>query len=120
MGKTLHLKGSGKLLLNMSDAQHHDLVRLLQEESTTDRDYYIDDTVVGFLEEKGCDAHLVKVLRQALENKATPYRDPAAAEPAVDVAAGPFGLRDQGPEAIKSDDEGDGIDVEWRDSGEDA
>lgn len=103
MGKTLHLKNSGKLLLNMNDAQFGDLVRLLQEESTKDRDYYVDETVLGFLEEKGCDAQLVKALRHALENKTTAYRDPATPEPTK-----------------SDDDEGDGIDVEWRDSEENA
>lgn len=99
MAKTLHLKRSGKLLLNMNEAQFRDLVRLLQEESTTDRDYYIDETVVGFLEEKGCDAQLVRALRHALDNKSSAYRDPATPEPTV-----------------ADDDEGDGIDVEWRES----
>ena len=49
MAKTLHVKGSGKLLLRMNDQQFEDLVRLLQEESATDRDYYVDDTVIAFL-----------------------------------------------------------------------
>jgi len=105
MGKTLHIKGSGKLLLSMNDAQFDDLVSMLQEESTTDRDYYVDETVVGFLEEKGCDARLVKALRQALENKRSAYRDPATNEPAPDPA---------------QVEEGDGIDIEWRDSEESA
>lgn len=104
MSKTLHLKGSGKLLLNMNDTQFNDLVRLLQEESTTDRDYYVDETVVGFLEEKGADAHLVRVLRQALESKRSAYRDPATPEPTKS----------------EDEDEGDGIDIVWRDLGEDA
>src|SRR5262245_42525372 len=103
MAKTLHIKGSGKLILTMSDRQFEDLVRLLQEESTTDRDYYIDETVIGFLTEKGCDPLLVKALQRALENKKTAYRDPAELEPAkVD------------------DEEGDGIDVEWRETEESA
>ncbi len=99
MAKTLHVKGSGKLLLRMTDAQFADLTRLLQEESTSDRDYYVDDTVIAFLLAKGCDAQLVKALRHELEHKLTAYRDPAT------------------PEVTQ--DENDrllGIDVEWRDS----
>ena len=104
MGKTLHLKGSGQLLLNLNEAQFADMTRLLQEESTKDRDYYIDETVLGFLEEKGCDAQLVKALRRAFENKRSAYRDPATPEPTKSDA----------------DEEGDGIDIEWRDSGDEA
>jgi hypothetical protein len=103
MAKTLHLKGSGKLILRMNDAQHADLVRLLQEESTTDRDYYIDQTVIEYLLAKHCDAQLVKALRHELEGARHVYRDPATEEPTQD---------DGTP--------GGGIDVEWRDSGEDA
>jgi hypothetical protein len=99
MAKTLHLKGSGKLLLRMNDAQFADLTRLLEEESTSDRDYYVDDTVIAFLLSKGCDAQLVKALRHELEHKLTAYRDPAT------------------PEITQDDSDGlMGIDVEWRDS----
>ncbi len=99
MAKTLHVKGSGKLILRMNDAQFADLTRLLQEESTSDRDYYVDDTVIAFLLSKGCDAGLVKALRHELEHKLTAYRDPAT------------------PEVTQDDNDSlMGIDVEWRDS----
>lgn len=102
MAKTLHVKGSGKLLLRMNDQQFEDLVRLLQEESATDRDYYVDDTVIAFLLSKGADAQLVKALRHALEHKRTAYRDPATPEVTEDEGDNPLG----------------GVDVEWRDSEE--
>jgi hypothetical protein len=99
MGKTLHLKNTGQLILRLTDAQLRDLQRVLEEESTTDRDYYIDETTLGLLEEKHADPQLVKALRRALENKRTAYRDPAT------------------PEPTQSDgEEGDGIDVEWRET----
>jgi hypothetical protein len=103
MGKTLHLKSTGQLLLRLTDAQLADLQGALEEESTTDRDYYIDDTTLGLLEDRGADAQLVKALRRALENKRTAYRDPATPEPTQ-----------------ADDDEGDGIDVEWRETEESA
>lgn len=102
MAKTLHLKGSGRLILRLTEKQHRDLVRLLQEESTTDRDYYIDDTVLDHLTANGADPQLVKALRRALDDKRSPYRDPATPEPTV----------------REEPDDGDGIDVEWRDAEE--
>ena len=99
MAKTLHLKSSGKLLLRMSDKQFDDLTRLLQEESRTDRDYFIDDATIPFLLAKGCDHALVEVLRHALDHKRTAYRDPATPDITQDENDAP-----------------DGIDVEWRDS----
>lgn len=104
MPKTLHHKGSGKLILRMTDRQHADLLRLLVEESTQDRDYYIDDAVIDHLRMGGCDVILLKALRGALDERRSPYRDPATPEPAVR----------QPPQ------EGEGIDVEWRDGEEDA
>ncbi|MEZ4293592.1 MAG: hypothetical protein R3B70_01350 [Polyangiaceae bacterium] len=103
MAKTLHLKGSGKLILRMTEQQLQDLQRTLQEESTTDRDYYIDETTLDHMEESGADMQLVKALRKALTDRRSAYRDPATPEPTV-----------------QEDDaqEGDGIDVEWRDSEE--
>lgn len=101
MAKTLHNKADGKLILRLNDKQFEDLSGLLEEESASDRDYWIDDTVIGFLEDKGCDAQLVKALKHALDDKRTAYRDPAT------------------PEPTKGDDEEtDGIDVEWRESEE--
>lgn len=104
MGKTLHIKSTGQLLLRLNDVQFKDLQGLLEEESTKDRDYYIDDTTVGLLEDAGCDAQLVKALRRALEQKRTAYRDPATPEPTK----------------TDDDDEGDGIDIEWRETEESA
>src|SRR5262245_19836228 len=81
MAKTLHMKGSGKLILRMNDAQFADLERLLEEESTKDRDYYVDGPVLEFMEQNGADRQLVQALRRAIEDKRTAYRDPATPEP---------------------------------------
>jgi hypothetical protein len=102
MPKTLHHKGSGKLILRLNEKQLADLVRLLEEESTKDRDYYIDETMIAHMEENEADPQLVKALKRALDEKRNPYRDPASPEPTV------------------SEEEGDGIDVEWRESEEGA
>lgn len=103
MAKTLHLKSSGKLLLRMNDAQFEDLTRLLQEEDSSDRDYFVDETTIPYLLAKGCDHALVEVLRHALTHKRTAYRDPATPEVTQDENDAP-----------------DGIDIEWRDSEESA
>lgn len=66
MPKALYIKSTNKLVTRLTDEQHNDLVSLLVEEHANDRDYYIDETVVGFLEEKGADQELVAALRKAL------------------------------------------------------
>lgn len=98
MPKTLHHKGSGKLILRLNDKQFEDLRKFLEEESTQDRDYYIDETIVEHMEENGADMQLVKALRRGLTDLRSAYRDPATPEPTV------------------SEEEGGGMDVEWRDS----
>jgi hypothetical protein len=66
MPKALYNKSTGQLVMQLTDEQLGDLVNLLEEENANDRDYYIDDTVVAFLEEKGADRDLVASLRRAL------------------------------------------------------
>jgi hypothetical protein len=92
MGKTLYIKGTDKLVLRLEDGQLDSLTDLLEEESTTDRDYYVDGNTIAYLEENGADKELVAALRKALGAGAG-YRDQA-----IPGAPPP-------PE---------GIDVEWR------
>ena len=66
MSKALYIKGTNKLVAHISDAQLEQLINLLEEESPTDRDYYIDNTVIGYLAEKGADKSLVGALAKAL------------------------------------------------------
>ncbi len=92
MAKALYLKGTDKLILRLTDKQLADLEEHLEEESTRDRDYYVDENVIAFLEEQGADRQLVAALRKALGAGAG-YR-----EAAIPGTPAP-------PE---------GIDVEWR------
>ena len=66
MSKALYNKSTGKLVMRLSDEQLDDLVKLLEEEHPNDRDYYIDESVIAFLEQKGADRDLVASLRRAL------------------------------------------------------
>ena len=66
MPKALYIKSTNKLVTPLTDEQLDDLVKLLEEENANDRDYYIDDSVIAFLEEKGADKDLVAALRRAL------------------------------------------------------
>lgn len=66
MGKALYLKGTDRLVARLTEAQHAQLVELLEEESAGDRDYYLDGAVIAYLEQKGCDGALVAALRRAL------------------------------------------------------
>jgi len=53
----------------ISEAQLSFLMNQLEEESTTDRDYYISQDEVDILEEAGADAALLAVLRSALAGR---------------------------------------------------
>lgn len=66
MSKALYIKGTDTLVTHVTDAELKQLVNLLEEESTTDRDYYIDETVIGYLAEKGASTKVVAALSKAL------------------------------------------------------
>ena len=51
---------------NITDAELQLLVDQLEEESTTDQDYYISAPTIDMLEENGADSKLVDMLRSAL------------------------------------------------------
>jgi processive 1,2-diacylglycerol beta-glucosyltransferase len=53
----------------ITEAQLEFLIDKLEEESSTDRDYYINTATVEMLEEDGADAALLTVLRDALGDR---------------------------------------------------
>lgn len=57
------------LLGTLSDEQFESLAESLEEESTTDQDYYIDAATVDMLEEDAADPELIGMLRAALRGR---------------------------------------------------
>lgn len=72
MPKVLYIKGTDTQVTPLTDKQLDDLINLLEEETGDDRDYYIDDAVIGYLEEKGADGDLVASLRRAIGARGAP------------------------------------------------
>jgi processive 1,2-diacylglycerol beta-glucosyltransferase len=60
---------SGRLLGTVTDEQFQMLVDALEEESVTDRDYYISSATIEMLEEDGADPALLALLRAALGSR---------------------------------------------------
>ena len=60
---------TGAPIGTVTEEQLQDLIDVLEEESSEDRDYYIDRTTVELLEEHGADAALIRLLRQALGDR---------------------------------------------------
>jgi hypothetical protein len=50
----------------ISEAQLQQLVDSLEEESSTDQDYYITSATIDMLEDDAADAELLRILREAL------------------------------------------------------
>ena len=65
----LYNKETGDQLGVISPAQLHFLNEQLEEESLTDRDYYMDRATIDLLREAGADDELVALLEQALGDK---------------------------------------------------
>lgn len=63
---TLRLKDSGAVLGSISDADLLVLVDQFEEESSTDRDYFVNEQTVQLLEESGASPDACALLRQAL------------------------------------------------------
>jgi processive 1,2-diacylglycerol beta-glucosyltransferase len=63
---TLREKGSGRLIGRISDRDLQFLIDQLEEESSTDRDYYVDEATIQMLEEEGAPAALVSLLRSTV------------------------------------------------------
>ena len=57
------------LLGALTDEQFQSLSDSLEEESTTDQDYYIDAATVDMLDEEAADPDLIAMLRRALAGR---------------------------------------------------
>ena len=62
----LYEKSQDRLLGTISAGELSFLMEQLEEESSTDRDYYVDADTIEMLIEAGAPANLVDVLRAAL------------------------------------------------------
>jgi len=100
MAIVLYDKVNNRKLFEISAAQRDQLIDALEEESTKDRDYYVDANVIDFLEGKVDEAVLAKL---------RPLVGAVAATPADVVAAGD---EDELPEV--SGEEPAGLEIEWR------
>jgi len=59
-------KETGAFVGTITEAQLQFLMDQLEEESTEDKDYYINQATLDLFEERGADADLLALLRQAL------------------------------------------------------
>jgi len=66
---TLHDKNTGAFVGEISDQQLQQLMDVLEEESSADRDYFVNQAGLEFLEEQGLDRALISLLRTALGNR---------------------------------------------------
>ncbi|MGH7963229.1 MAG: galactosyldiacylglycerol synthase [Candidatus Binatia bacterium] len=62
----LHNKDTGVLLGTITEEQLQFLIDQLEEESSNDTDYYLDQTTLEMFEQAGADASLLSVLRKAI------------------------------------------------------
>ena len=60
---------SNTLLGTITEADLKVLIDALEEESTTDQDYYIDTQTIDFIADGKATEHLVALLRRALGNR---------------------------------------------------
>ena len=60
---------SDALLGALTDEQFQSLADSLEEESTTDQDYYIDSATIDMLDEEAADPELIATLRRALAGR---------------------------------------------------
>jgi hypothetical protein len=65
----LHDANSGAVIGSISEAQLAFLTAQLEEESSQDTDYYINQATLDLFEQRGADAALVAMLRQALAGR---------------------------------------------------
>ena len=59
-------KETGAFIGTITEAQLQLLIDQLEEESAEDRDYYINQATLDLFEQRGADADLLALLRQAL------------------------------------------------------
>lgn len=100
MAIVLYDKAQNRRLFEITLEQRDQLIDALEEESTVDRDYYIDAAVIDFMTGK-VDVELLDKLRPLV----------GAAPAAADGAAEAASEDDEMPEV---DAELAGIDIEWR------
>ena len=62
-------KENCRVIGKISDEQLQFLVDHLEEESSTDQDYYLNQATLDMLEEAGADSELIDMLSKALENR---------------------------------------------------
>ncbi len=62
-------KDTGAALGTISEQQLQYLIDQLEEESSEDQDYYINETTVDLFEQRGADKALVSLLRSALKGR---------------------------------------------------
>lgn len=65
----LHDKDTGARIGTISEAQLQFLIDQLEEESSEDRDYYINEATVDLFEQRGGDKALIALLRSALRGR---------------------------------------------------
>ncbi|MFO7566974.1 MAG: hypothetical protein R6X02_30295 [Enhygromyxa sp.] len=65
----LHNVTTGELVCTLTGAQLGDLLNLLVREHQEDRDYWIDDAVLGWLESERADAGLIAALRAYIDRR---------------------------------------------------
>jgi hypothetical protein len=66
---TLTEAGSGAVIGRITDTQWRWLADVLEEESSDDRDYYLDSATIDLLASAGADADLINLLRRALGSR---------------------------------------------------
>lgn len=62
----LHDATSGKLIGTITEAELQFLIDRLEEESSTDQDYYVDQATIEWLADGRATDHLLELLRQAV------------------------------------------------------
>ena len=62
-------KDTGKFLATLTDQDLQCLVGVLEEETASDQDYYIDLDVIDLLEEAGASPSLVSLLKSTLGDR---------------------------------------------------
>jgi len=66
MSIRLSEKDSGRTLGNISEADFQMLVDYMEEESSKDQDYYVEQTAIDALESLGASADFIALLRTAV------------------------------------------------------
>lgn len=62
----LYDKGTGQYLGKIDDEDLQFLIDNLEEESLTDTDYYVNQTIFDFLKERGMSEGLTKLIEEAM------------------------------------------------------